>query len=663
MFKDGVGGVDGLAAVLGVALSPDGKHAYVTGGTDDAISWFERNATNGALTYGGTLKDGVNGVDGLDWASRVELSTDGKYAYVTGRSDNSVSWFERNGTTGILSYGGTLKDEVSGVDGLDGAWSITLSSEDRQVIVTGLDDNAVSWFDRNATTGALSYAGTIKDGVGGVDGLDWPRCIQVSSDATFAYVTGRNDNSISWFARDPVTGALSYAHTGSSYVLTPSDLGSVITVVASYTDGATNPESVTSAGTVPVQYPNQSPAFTSFATANAPENQAITLDVNATDPDGDVLTYSLTGGADQAKFDLNPATGLLTFKTAPDFENPDSAAGSNVYALTVRVSDGTFQIDQALTINVTDQNEPPVFTSPATANASESQTHALALLATDPDGPTSLTYSIQGGPDGYSFDLNPSTGVLVFLIIPDFENPADANLDNSYELTVQVSDGSLVTTQALQVRVTDLFRPIVETGLVESLTGSAVTLKGEIVDDGGLTVTDRGILFSLDPDPEPWKPGVVDLPAGQGAGPFSANATGLEPGRKYYFRAYAKNGEGTSYGSDGEFVTVVEGKNPEWIDATPGEATDWWISPWLGSFYQSPNGWAMHGKLGWVYPVESPTAGIWLWKAGLGWLWTDDGIYPFLYGAGGTGWLYFYGEHEGTRLFYDYGKREWKTLE
>ena len=88
---------------------------------------------------------------------------------------------------------------------------------------------------------------------------------------------------------------------------------------------------------------------------------------------------------------------------------------------------------------------------------------------------------------------------------------------------------SLVTTQALQVRVTDLFRPIVETGLVESLTGSAATLKGEIVDDGGLMVPDRGILFSIDPDPEPWKPGVVDLPAGQGAGLFSAQAIGLVP--------------------------------------------------------------------------------------------------------------------------------------
>jgi hypothetical protein len=211
--------------------------------------------------------------------------------------------------------------------------------------------------------------------------------------------------------------------------------------------------------------------------------------------------------------------------------------------------------------------------------------------------------------------------------------------------------------------VTDLFRPIVETGLVESLTGSAATLKGEIVDDGGLTVTGRGIVFSVHPDPELGKAGVTNLAAGQGTGAFSANAIGLEPGRKYYFRAYARNGEGAGYGSDGEFVTLFDGKNPGWIDATPGEAKDWWTSPWLGSFFLSPNGWAMHGKLGWVYPVESPMAGIWLWKEGMGWLWTDEGVYPFLYGAGGTGWHYFYGLHEGTMLFYDYQLKKWRTLE
>ena len=83
-LKDGVGGVDGLDEAHGVTLSADGKHAYVAGGSDDSVSWYSRNVSTGALTYGGLLKDGVNGVDGLNYAYDVTLSADGNHAYVTG---------------------------------------------------------------------------------------------------------------------------------------------------------------------------------------------------------------------------------------------------------------------------------------------------------------------------------------------------------------------------------------------------------------------------------------------------------------------------------------------------------------------------------------------------------------------------------------------------
>ena len=50
------------------ALSVHGNYVYVTGSSEGAVSWYERNASTGALTYGGMLKDGVDGVDGLEGA-------------------------------------------------------------------------------------------------------------------------------------------------------------------------------------------------------------------------------------------------------------------------------------------------------------------------------------------------------------------------------------------------------------------------------------------------------------------------------------------------------------------------------------------------------------------------------------------------------------------
>ena len=183
---------------------------YVTGYDDNAVSWYERNASTGALTYGGMFKDGVNGVDGLYGAWGVTLSSDGSHACVAASTDDAVSWYERNASTGALTYGGMLKDGVNGVDGLDGARSVTLSSDGKHAYVTGLYDNAVSWYERNASTGALSYGGMLKDGVNGVDGLSNAWVVTLSSDGNHAYVTGFADDAVSWFERNASTGALTY---------------------------------------------------------------------------------------------------------------------------------------------------------------------------------------------------------------------------------------------------------------------------------------------------------------------------------------------------------------------------------------------------------------------------------------------------------------------
>ena len=104
-----------------------------TGVTDDAVSWFERNASSGALSY--LLKDGIGGVDGLNSASTA-VSLDGNL------NDNSISWFDRNVSSG-LAYGGTL-DDVGGVDGLAGPRSILLSPDERNLYVAPPEKMSVS---------------------------------------------------------------------------------------------------------------------------------------------------------------------------------------------------------------------------------------------------------------------------------------------------------------------------------------------------------------------------------------------------------------------------------------------------------------------------------------------------------------------------------------
>jgi hypothetical protein len=135
---------------------------------------------------------------------------------------------------------------------------------------------------------------------------------------------------------------------------------------------------------------------------------------------------------------------------------------------------------------------------------------------------------------------------------------------------------------------------------------------------------------------------------------------GLEKGQKYFYRTYAMNAEGIGYGVVKDFVTQVHASGPSWAKAQPGEAANWWSSPWFGSFYiNDENAWIMHSELGWLYPFQSGQSGIWLWQENLGWLWTDEQYFPFLYQNTSAGWLYFYGTSGNKMLFYHYRDESW----
>ena len=99
------------------------------------------------------------------------------------------------------------------------------------------------------------------------------------------------------------------------------------------------------------------------------------------------------------------------------------------------------------------QSVAPEITSEATFSVKEGNTAVETLTATDADA-DSLTWSIptDGGADAALFTLS-NTGGLTFTTAPDYETPGDADRDNVYEVTVQVSDGDNPVTAALSVTV------------------------------------------------------------------------------------------------------------------------------------------------------------------------------------------------------------------
>jgi hypothetical protein len=77
------------------------------------------------------------------------------------------------------------------------------------------------------------------------------------------------------------------------------------------------------------------------AAVSLAENSTSVTTVTATDADvpAQTLTYSISGGADAAKFTIDATTGELSFVAAPNYESPTDTDPKNVYEVTVRVSD------------------------------------------------------------------------------------------------------------------------------------------------------------------------------------------------------------------------------------------------------------------------------------------------------------------------------------
>ena len=106
--------------------------------------------------------------------------------------------------------------------------------------------------------------------------------------------------------------------------------------------------------------PNSPPTITGGDSEkhSIPENTTFVFNVNATDPDGDTLTYSIvnTAGTDFNKFTIDPNTGALAFISAPSFESPNDVGGTdndNKYVVDIQVSDGVLTDTQTIEVEVT----------------------------------------------------------------------------------------------------------------------------------------------------------------------------------------------------------------------------------------------------------------------------------------------------------------------
>ena len=300
----------------------------------------------------------------------------------------------------------------------------------------------------------------------------------------------------------------SYALTGADAALFTVDASGQITLassqdfegVATDADGdkvfdleltVTNADGESTTESLSIELLDQAAPAVSGLPSQVDENATTVGTASVTGGTG--FTYALSGD-DKDLFEVD-ANGQISFKSAPDYEAAaNDADGDRVYAVSLVVTNAEGEVTtESLSLALQDLG-PTVNSTPDSVNE-----NVTAVGSVDASG-TGLSYSLSGD-DASLFEID-ANGAISFKTSPDYESPTDTGADNSYEVTVTVTDSDGETRQEnITIAVADQAAPSVS-GLPSQVDENATTVGTASVTGGtGFTYAlsgDDKDLFEVD---------------------------------------------------------------------------------------------------------------------------------------------------------------------
>ena len=268
------------------------------------------------------------------------------------------------------------------------------------------------------------------------------------------------------------------------------------------------------------------------------------MDAEDVDNADRITGYTLTGGSDRDRFEINSG-GVLTFKNDPNFEDPADNGRNNEYIVVVTATGGTggraLTAEQTITVTVTDVNEPPHFTSDNSLQVKENKRFVGRVAAEDVDRDDHITgYEVTGRVDRNRFEIT-NTNELHFKEDPDFERPADVGSNNQYIVAVTATGGTGTrerrTEQRIFVIVEDVLEPPgkPDPPTVSDETENSLTVTWTEPANTGPDIANYHVQYRISGTFTDWPD----------TGPSRTRTiTGLRSGRTYQIQVQAENDEG-----------------------------------------------------------------------------------------------------------------------
>ncbi len=205
--------------------------------------------------------------------------------------------------------------------------------------------------------------------------------------------------------------------------------------------------------TITVNHVNRPPQIVAVADQTIKENQPLTFQLSAGDPDQedqDRLIFSAPSLPQGAQ--LDPSSGA--FSWTPTYEQ------SGTYTITFVVSDGQYSDSTTATFTVVHVNRPPALATIGTREINENETLTFTLQGSDPDREDAgqLTFYARGLPEGAAFDPQTRT----FSWTPTFEQAGTYTVTLGVQDAAGLSDEETVTLTVNHVNRPPRLEPIAD---------------------------------------------------------------------------------------------------------------------------------------------------------------------------------------------------------
>ena len=382
------------------------------------------NRTSRLYTYRATDPEGSS----IDWSVEGQ---DGRFFTIDQRGEFSFSannppdYEQPEDSGGDNIYDVTVRAQDEGLNTATLDVTVTVTPVNEPPTVIGLDTRTIDENDENFSE---SYSASDPEG----------------ASTTFTWSLSGTDRGDFNISQD---GELTFRNTPNYESPADSNRNNEYLVTVRASDGQyTGMLNVV----VTVWDANEAPEFTSSSKSRTsftyPENSTHALyTYRAADPERGTITWSASG-TDGDDFNISES-GALSFADVPDFEEPVDANGDNEYLVTVEARDRGFNFARLeVTVNVTNSTgteEPTITTTSRPAlSFQENGTGAVYTYSANDPQRGIIAWSVRGT-DVHALTITSDgrgRGVLTFTGPPDFENPADSNGDNVYEITVVARD-------------------------------------------------------------------------------------------------------------------------------------------------------------------------------------------------------------------------------